>query len=89
MFMKLAIRFEPKAVHPTPGAGDFCLVTAWSIAAVLEHLEINRVIVELGPVRRNGARGPMTSVYFRDPNHNLVEVSCYDARWHLLGSPAK
>lgn len=70
--------FEPKAAHPTPGAGDFCLVTTWPIASVVERLTANAVIVELGPVHRNGAVGPMASVYFRDPDNNLVEVSCYD-----------
>ncbi len=69
--------FEPKAGNPIPGAGDFCLVTAWSIPAVIEHLQTKRVVIELGPVRRDGAQGPMTSVYFRDPDQNLVEVSCY------------
>jgi catechol 2,3-dioxygenase-like lactoylglutathione lyase family enzyme len=70
--------FEPKAAHPTPGTGDFCLVTTWSLAAVVQHLQANQVVVELGPVPRHGARGRMTSVYFRDPDHNLVEVSSYE-----------
>jgi catechol 2,3-dioxygenase-like lactoylglutathione lyase family enzyme len=69
--------FEPKATHPTVGAGDFCLITEQPIEEVLAHLEECGVAVELGPVPRHGALGPMTSVYFRDPDGNLVEVARY------------
>lgn len=69
--------FEPKAATPTPGAGDFCLITRRPIAEVIAHLQGCHVPVELGPVERQGAQGPMVSVYFRDPDHNLVEVSRY------------
>ena len=69
--------FEPKAAEPVPGAGDFCLTTQWPIADVAAHLTACGVTIELGPVKRNGATGPMTSVYFRDPDQNLVEVSQY------------
>ncbi|HXZ02025.1 MAG TPA: VOC family protein [Stellaceae bacterium] len=69
--------FEPRATHPTVGAGDFCLVTEAPIAAVVAHLEACGVAVELGPVPRRGALGKMTSVYFRDPDGNLVEVARY------------
>jgi catechol 2,3-dioxygenase-like lactoylglutathione lyase family enzyme len=70
--------FEPKAMHPTMGAGDFCLITEAEIASVVAHLEACGVKVELGPVPRWGATGKMTSVYFRDPDGNLVEVAKYD-----------
>ena len=69
---------EPKAAAPTSGSGDFCLVTDWSIDSVLARLAAVGIQPELGPVARNGARGPMTSIYFRDPDGNLVEVSRYD-----------
>ncbi|MDQ0395065.1 VOC family protein [Labrys monachus] len=69
--------FEPKAAAPTPGAGDFCLVTGRPIAEVEAHLQACGVAIELGPVTREGARGAMISVYFRDPDGNLVEVSRY------------
>ena len=69
--------FEPKAERPTPGAGDFCLITDRPLDALLARLEREGVAVELGPVARNGARGAMMSVYFRDPDMNLVEVSRY------------
>lgn len=70
--------FEPKAAQPTLGAGDFCLVTAHTLQEVVARLGACGVAVEQGPVARTGARGPMTSVYFRDPDMNLVEVSRYD-----------
>jgi catechol 2,3-dioxygenase-like lactoylglutathione lyase family enzyme len=69
--------FEPKATRPTVGSGDFCLITEDAIAAVLAHLQACGVTVELGPVPRIGALGKMTSVYFRDPDGNLVEVAQY------------
>jgi catechol 2,3-dioxygenase-like lactoylglutathione lyase family enzyme len=69
--------FEPKAKSPTPGSGDFCLITDRPLDEVRARLEANGVGVELGPVERVGAQGPMMSVYFRDPDGNLVEVSEY------------
>ena len=69
--------FEPKAARPTPGAIDLCLITQWSMAQVLEHLARQGVSVEEGPVARTGAVGPIESVYFRDPDSNLIEVSRY------------
>jgi catechol 2,3-dioxygenase-like lactoylglutathione lyase family enzyme len=69
--------FEPKAKSPTPGSGDFCLITDRPLGDVCARLEGNGVVVEIGPVERVGARGPMMSVYFRDPDGNLVEVSEY------------
>jgi len=69
--------FEPKAKSPTSGSGDFCLITDRPLGDVSTRLAANGVAVELGPVERVGARGPMMSVYFRDPDGNLVEVSEY------------
>ncbi|HUB96955.1 MAG TPA: VOC family protein [Stellaceae bacterium] len=71
--------FEPKAAHPTPGAADFCLITSEPIATVVAHLDACGVAIEVGPVARIGALGPMMSVYFRDPDANLVEIARYDA----------
>lgn len=70
---------EPKARRPTPGSADLCLVTTTPLDRVLGHLRAHGVPVEEGPVPRTGATGPITSVYFRDPDGNLVEVSTYDA----------
>ncbi|MBZ9741140.1 MULTISPECIES: VOC family protein [unclassified Mesorhizobium] len=69
--------FEPKAKTPMPGSGDFCLVAAEPLDEIQASLAANGVAIEVGPVERIGARGPMISVYFRDPDENLVEVSEY------------
>lgn len=69
--------FEPKAQHPTPGSGDLCLITTTLIHEVLDHLRANGVEVVEGPTRKIGALGPIESVYFRDPDGNLIEVSNY------------
>ncbi|MDH3597454.1 MAG: VOC family protein [Rhodospirillales bacterium] len=68
---------DPKAAKPDPGSADLCFVAATPLEQVIAHLETCGVAVELGPVPRSGAQGPMTSVYFRDPNDNLIEVSNY------------
>ena len=70
--------FEPKAAEPTPGAADFCLITKLPLEEVRARVEACGIAIELGPVKRNGAEGQMTSIYFRDPDGNLVEVSRYD-----------
>ncbi|WP_426661121.1 VOC family protein [Rhodanobacter aciditrophus] len=69
--------FEPKAERPTPGSADLCFVSATPLAAVIAHLQANGVEVLEGPVPRTGARGPVSSVYFRDPDRNLIEVCNY------------
>ena len=69
--------FEPKAAQPTPGAIDLCLITEWSSERLLAHLQQQGVAIEEGPVTRTGAIGPIESVYFRDPDGNLLEVSRY------------
>lgn len=67
--------FEPKALRPTPGSADVCLLTDTPIAEVVAHLQRQQVPVVEGPVPRAGARGALISVYFRDPDGNLIEVS--------------
>ncbi len=67
--------FTPRARVATAGSGDFCLLTETPIDAVVAHLREMGVTIEEGPVRKTGATGPLTSVYFRDPDGNLVEVS--------------
>ena len=71
--------FDPKAQQPTPGSADFCLITSVPIAQVIEHLIQCGVQILEGPVTRAGATGAILSVYFRDPDLNLVEVSNYPA----------
>lgn len=70
--------YDPHAGNPVPGAGDFCLITETPIPEVKAHLEGCGVDVFLGPTPKTGAMGPITSVYFKDPDGNLVEISTYD-----------
>jgi len=66
--------FEPKAGRPTPGSGDLCFLTDRPLAEVAARMSgCGHPVIE-GPVPRSGARGPITSIYFRDPDGNLVEV---------------
>jgi len=67
--------FEPKAGQPTPGSADVCFLTDASLTEVIEHLKSLGVPILEGPVARTGAVGPIRSVYFRDPDANLIEVS--------------
>ena len=69
--------FEPKAHCPTPGSADLCLIAADPLERVIEELTAHDVRIEEGPVERTGATGPILSVYFRDPDQNLIEVSNY------------
>jgi catechol 2,3-dioxygenase-like lactoylglutathione lyase family enzyme len=69
---------EPKAYRPTPGSADLCFTTIAPINEVVNRLQLSKVRVLEGPVKRTGALGQMMSVYFRDPDLNLIEVSNYD-----------
>ena len=63
---------------PITAAADLCLITERPLAEVRAQLKARGVSIELGPVRRTGARGPMTSIYFRDPHGHVVEISEYE-----------
>ena len=67
--------FEPKARVATPGSGDFCLLSDVPVAEIAAHLAAEGVEVIEGPVEKIGAAGALLSIYFRDPDGNLVEVS--------------
>ncbi|GAA1581590.1 VOC family protein [Kribbella karoonensis] len=69
--------FEPKAAHPAPGTADLCFVVDDPIDQVRAELRAQRVEIEEGPVERTGATGPILSVYVRDPDQNLIELSNY------------
>ena len=69
--------FEPKAAAPGPGTADFCLITETPLDQVQRHLAASGVPVEVGPVTKQGALGPMRSLYVRDPDRNLVEIAVY------------
>lgn len=68
--------FEPKADHPTPGAIDICFITTDAIDQIKAELE-NKNIQTQGVFERTGATGKIRSIYFRDPDQNLIEVSNY------------
>jgi len=66
-----------KAERPITGSADVCFITSVPLSEVIDHLNSCGVKLIGGPVERNGARGMMMSVYFRDPDMNLIEVSNY------------
>jgi catechol 2,3-dioxygenase-like lactoylglutathione lyase family enzyme len=68
---------DPKAAHPTPGSGDLCFIARQPLETVISHLAGLSVPVEVGPVERTGALGKLRSVYIRDPDENLIELSNY------------
>ena len=65
------------ASKPTPGSADVCFVSTVPLTQVITHLKSCGVALIAGPLERSGARGLMMSVYFRDPDLNLVEVCNY------------
>ncbi|WP_372887483.1 VOC family protein [Shimia sp.] len=67
--------FDPKAAHVRPGSADLCFLSDTPLALWQDHLRQAGVPVELGPLRRTGATGPLLSLYIRDPDGNLVEIS--------------
>jgi len=69
--------FDPKALKPTPGSMDLCFISETPLEEVIAQLKAQGVAIAEGPVAKTGALGPMTSVYFRDPDGNLIEVSNY------------
>jgi catechol 2,3-dioxygenase-like lactoylglutathione lyase family enzyme len=68
------------ARRPAAGGADFCLEWDGTVQEVLDLLAANGIAPEAGPATRTCARGPSTSVYFRDPDANLVELTVYDQR---------
>jgi catechol 2,3-dioxygenase-like lactoylglutathione lyase family enzyme len=67
--------FEPKARKPTPGAIDLCFTTDVPLEEVAAHLRRHSIEIEHGPVDKVGARRALRSLYFRDPDGNLIEVA--------------
>ncbi len=69
--------FEPKADQPTPGSADWCFIPSLAPDSLLKHLTALGITIEEGPVTRTGALGPICSIYIRDPDNNLIELSTY------------
>lgn len=69
--------FDPKAKTPTTGAADFCLITTAPLSEWTAHFANHGIEVEDGPVTRTGATGQISSIYIRDPDENLIEISTY------------
>ena len=69
--------FEPKAGVPQPGSSDLCFITLMNLNEVMDHLRVCGIPVLEGPIHRTGAMGPIVSVYIRDPDDNLIEISNY------------
>ena len=76
-FHELGQEFDPRAKQPSPGSADLCFITRAAMAQIINHLEACGVNIIEGPVERTGAMGPMTSIYIRDPDQNLIEIASY------------
>ncbi len=68
---------DPNVLHATPGSTDICLITDMSIDKIVDHLKSNSINIIEGPSQRTGAMGHIHSVYFYDPDENLIEISTY------------
>lgn len=66
------------ADHQTAGSEDLCFLTSATPQEVVAHLAANGVAIEEGPVAMQGARGTLRSVYCRDPDGSLIEISSYE-----------
>ena len=71
--------FDPKALRPTPGSADLCFVARDSLMEIMSHLDLCGVKIIEGPLERTGAMGPVTSIYIRDPDQNLIEIAVYNS----------
>ena len=66
---------EPHAEQPTPGSADLCFITDIPLEQVIDHIQSNGVTILAGPVQRTGTTGALLSIYIRDPDDNLIEIS--------------
>lgn len=67
--------FEPKAFRPTAGSADLCFIAETPLNEVIAHLQAQQIEIIEGPMQRTGAMGKILSIYFRDPDQNLIEIS--------------
>lgn len=69
--------FEPKAEKPTAGSADLCFIAVTPLEGIIAELHQHGISIEEGPIQRTGATGVIMSVYIRDPDQNLIEISNY------------
>ena len=69
--------FEPKAFRPTAGSADLCFIAETPLKDVIAHLHALNIEIVEGPIERTGAIGKILSIYLRDPDQNLIEISNY------------
>ncbi|MFK4049960.1 VOC family protein [Acinetobacter venetianus] len=69
--------FEPKAHQPTAGSADLCFIAETALEDVIAHLHTLNIEIDEGPIERTGATGKILSIYLRDPDQNLIEISNY------------
>lgn len=69
--------FEPKALRPTSGSADLCFIAETPLNEVIAHIQAQQIEIIEGPIERTGAMGKILSVYLRDPDQNLIEISNY------------
>ena len=74
---KLTDEFEPKALNIKEGSSDLCFITETSVEEFKKHIEDNKIELIQGPIKRTGAMGEIISIYIRDPDGNLIEISNY------------
>jgi len=77
---KVNYEYEPKALHPTTGSGDICFITNVPLLEVIDHLASCGIKILEGIVQRTGAVDSLDSIYIRDPDGNLIEISNYVSR---------